>query len=262
MFEKNIEKKSPLEFRPLRQPGQSLDEKIQDIIDDKIGTWLVMSIFVVFTALYQWYEKVFKKPPVPLLWTVIAIGVLSYSIFKFISAKRELSNYKLGRDGEREVGHRLEALRENGYHIFHDLIGDNFNVDHVIIGPAGVFTIETKTWRKPRKGQAIVNYDGEKIRLNGGISTDKPIIQARAQRDWLQKVVLETSGVNVPVKAVVVYPNWFINSPHWATEVWVLEPKALLKYLNNEKQIFDLKEVQQIAFQLSRYIRAKEERKA
>jgi hypothetical protein len=50
-----------------------------------------------------------------------------------------------GIEGEKAVGQFLERLREQRYQVFHDLVGDGFNVDHVLIGPAGVFTIETKT---------------------------------------------------------------------------------------------------------------------
>ena len=43
----------------------------------------------------------------------------------------------------------LEDLRAQGYAVFHDIPGDGFNVDHALIGPAGIFAIETKTRAKP-----------------------------------------------------------------------------------------------------------------
>jgi hypothetical protein len=48
--------------------------------------------------------------------------------------------------GERAVGQFLEEkLRPLGYHILNDLPGDGFNLDHVIIGPTGIYCVETKT---------------------------------------------------------------------------------------------------------------------
>ncbi|MGD1866748.1 MAG: nuclease-related domain-containing protein [Phormidesmis sp.] len=35
--------------------------------------------------------------------------------------------------------------------MFHDVVGKNFNIDHVVIGDTGIFTIETKTYRKPMR---------------------------------------------------------------------------------------------------------------
>ena len=40
-------------------------------------------------------------------------------------------------------------------------------IDHVIIGPAGIFTIETKTWSKPVRGEARIVFDGEKLTAGG-----------------------------------------------------------------------------------------------
>lgn len=50
--------------------------------------------------------------------------------------------------------------------MFHDVVGDGFNVDHILIGPAGVFTVETKTHSKP-KGNSQIVFDGETIRIDG-----------------------------------------------------------------------------------------------
>jgi hypothetical protein len=254
---KNL-KKSPLKSQPLRQAGQSLDEKIQDIANEKIIFYLMTCFLLTFVVVTQWTSLYFNTPPSPIFWSIVWIAVVAYSCLKIIPALKEISNYKLGRDGERAIGQHLETLIGKGYHVFHDLIDDGFNLDHIVIGPAGAFTIETKTWRKPEKGKAIIDYDGEKIYMNGFSPTRNPIIQAKAQKKWLQMLIVKTSGVKIEVKPVVVYPGWFINGTQKDSEVWVLEPKALLKYINKEKQKLSQKDSDQIAFQISRHLRAKE----
>ena len=64
-------------------------------------------------------------------------------------------------DWERAVGQTLEALRRKGYRVFHDLIGEGFNLDHVIISEHGVFSVETKTYSKPAKGGCKIIYNGD-----------------------------------------------------------------------------------------------------
>jgi len=44
--------------------------------------------------------------------------------------------------------------------VYRDEPGDDFNVDHVLICPQGIYAIETKTWRKPWSTAKIVNRDG------------------------------------------------------------------------------------------------------
>jgi Nuclease-related domain len=117
---------------------------------------------------------------------------------------------KLGRDGEKAVGQFLETLRERRYRVFHDIVGGNFNLDHVLIGPAGVFTVETKTHRKP-SGDARVTFGGETIRIDGFEPDRDPIIQAKAQASWLCELLSESTGRNFAVRSAIVFPGWFVD---------------------------------------------------
>ena len=74
-------------------------------------------------------------------------------------ASATLQRLKQAKEGERIVAEYLDALRDEDCYVTHDLTGDKFNVDHVVIGPHGIFTVETKTISKPLKGSAKVLYD-------------------------------------------------------------------------------------------------------
>jgi predicted solute-binding protein len=115
--------KSPLKNKPLRVPGQSLDEEIKNFIDDKLFKYLLFPLLLVVFSVYDWllwYQVV--KLPNPLLFSVITIGLSVYSFFKLKKEIKKAKALKLGRDGERAVGQTLEALRKKGYRIFHDLL--------------------------------------------------------------------------------------------------------------------------------------------
>jgi len=58
----------------------------------------------------------------------------------------------------------LEQMRELGYTAFHDIPGDGFNVDHALIGPGGVFAIETKAISKRPGPDAKVDYEARTVR--------------------------------------------------------------------------------------------------
>jgi hypothetical protein len=45
---------------------------------------------------------------------------------------------RLGFKGERAVGEELNQLLRQGFHVFHDLPFDSFNIDHVIVGPTAL----------------------------------------------------------------------------------------------------------------------------
>ncbi|MEL7329051.1 MAG: nuclease-related domain-containing protein, partial [Cyanobacteria bacterium J06559_1] len=131
---------------------------------------------------WRWYANV---PPKPVHITIFCGLLFTYSIFRLLPLRRKIKTLKMARDGEKAVGQYLERLRADGYQVFHDVVGKNFNIDHVIIGENGIFTIETKTYRKPTKGRANIHFDGESITANGYKLDRNPVVQSLAQAGWL-----------------------------------------------------------------------------
>jgi Nuclease-related domain len=56
--------------------------------------------------------------------------------------------WQRGAQGERRTARLLDRLTRDGYVVFHDLALPNSdaNVDHLAIGPTGVFVIDSKQW--------------------------------------------------------------------------------------------------------------------
>jgi hypothetical protein len=256
-FRKNnsVNKRSPLKAPPLRYAGQSLDEEIQKILDDKISECVFWGSLLVGLAFYEWIRWYWELKPRPEVITIMAIIGCGYAFLRIRMYKRKIRLLRQGRDGERAVGQYLEALREKGYRVFHDVCGENFNIDHVIIGEGGIFSIETKTISKPAKGHAEVCYDGEKILVNGFSPDDDPITQAKAQAGWLKELIGESTGKIFKIRPVVLYPGWFISKQPKGAEVWVLNPKNLSAFLEHENSELSPEDAKLAAFHLSRYIR-------
>lgn len=85
-----------------------------------------------------------EQPPIVISIVFGASCVFcGYRVYKHV---KKFNALKLGRSGERAVGQYLENFRESGSHIYHDILGDSFNVDHVVISPKGIFVVETKTY--------------------------------------------------------------------------------------------------------------------
>ena len=264
MSERKISGKSrsPLKAKPMRQPGQSLGELRRDLFEDYL---LFPGLFVIvfgFMAFVRWMEVRSGVIHSPWIYTTISAVAFAWLAFRFTRLLPLIRNLRQGEAGEKIVGEYLDRLRERGYRIFHDVLGDGFNIDHIIIGPAGVFTLETKTWSKPARGEPRIDFDGQALRVLGGEPDRSPIIQARAQAGWLRALLEESTGRKFKVHPVVLVPGWFIDSStqkDWST--WVLEPKAFPKWLKDDPATLSPEDVQMAAYHLSRYVRSHEQEK-
>jgi hypothetical protein len=56
--------------------------------------------------------------------------------------------WQRGATGERHTARLLDRLTRDGFVVFHDLAvpGSDANVDHLVIGPTGLFVIDSKQW--------------------------------------------------------------------------------------------------------------------
>ena len=256
-----VETKSPLKDKPLRNPGQSVREHRFDLFYDKLLAPAVVVVMLLYWAVIEWMRYFFPSTPSPWLATFFLSVAVGYAGWQFRMNWPKIRALKQAEDGEKAVGQHLEGLRSQGYSVFHDLIGEGFNVDHVIIGPAGVFTIETKTWSKPRQGSPTISFDGETLRAAGWEPDRDPIIQAKAQASWLHGLLMESTGKSYPVRPVVLFPGWYVeDSRRSRKDLWVLEPKALPAFLANEKGQVLPEDVSLATSHLSRFIRANERR--
>lgn len=253
--------RTPLKDKPLRNPGQSVRQQRLDLAHDKLLAPALFAFLAIYVAGLDWVRYFFPAKSEPWLATLFAVGAIAYAIWRFVKYWPKVQALRLAEDGEKAVGQYLEGLRSDGYAVFHDLIDDDFNVDHVIIGPAGVFTIETKTWSKPAKGSPHIDFDGETVSMAGLQPDRNPVIQAKAQASWLKRILEESTGMKYPVRPVVLFPGWFIKDIRARrNDLWVLEPKALSAFLANEKPQLPPEDISLAASHLSRFIRANERR--
>ncbi|MBS1190424.1 MAG: hypothetical protein H6R10_2216 [Rhodocyclaceae bacterium] len=251
--------RSPLRDKPLRNPGQSIREQRFDLFYDKLLAPMLVVLMFGWYAVMEWWRYFFPSSANPWFFTAIAVVGAIYAVFQARKVWPRIKAMKLAEEGEKAVGQFLERLRHEGYYVFHDIVGQDFNVDHVIIGPAGVFTVETKTWKKPKQGKPEIRVEGETLTAGGRTPDRSPVVQAKAQANWIKGLLSDSTGKKYPVRPVVLFPGWFIEADRESRKaVWVLEPKALPAFLAQEKELLPPEDIKLANFHLSRFVREQE----
>jgi Nuclease-related domain len=253
------ERISPIKDKPRRHAGQSLDEEILGIVFDKLLPYLVITAFLIAMALEEWWKYYYNIPPSPKLVSFFAFISILIAIYKYIAINKKLVKLKLGRDGERAVSEILELLREKGYKIYHDIVANNFNIDHIIICHKGIFLIETKTLQKDPNKDSKLYFNGTTISIDNIELQKNPLIQVTATKNWLKEEIKNSTGKEFAIKPVIAFIGWYVETTTEGkkADCWVLNPKALASYIDNAPDILSQDEVMMISYHISRYIRTK-----
>ncbi len=259
MTENKEHKKSPIKDLPVRMPGQSLRESIDYMIDEGAMSWMLGAFYAIMLTIAAWLSFYFKTLVFPWVATIITAIIIPISVVKILRTKRKVESLRLGQIGEEAVGQFLEEkLRPAGYQVLHDIQADNFNVDHVLIGPNGIYTIETKTHSKPEKGPCVVTYDGEIVKVNGFLPERDPVVQALAEARWLRDLIESSTGKQFKVQPVVLYPGWYVTASVEWPAVWVMNHISFTKAMSKQQAVIDDADIHLITYHLKRYVIARD----
>ena len=241
-------RRSPFTRHPLRSPGQSVQREMDRLLEDRMLPTLLFATLLGFMAVYDWTVVLLHYTPHPFFSTTLALLGACYATYKYFDFKRTVERLRLGRDGERIVGQFLEDLRADGARVFHDLVGEGLNIDHVVVSPHGIFVLETTTWSKPGQGDAVLQYDGERLLRRGVEFTRHPVQQVQALARWLADQLFESTGRRFPIRPVVLVPGWFVEvTTTRPPEVWVLNPRQLSAYIAREPVVVKREHVALVA---------------
>ena len=200
-----------------RLPGQSLRERLDEGIENNI---MFPIMFVVTGLIVCWIEATHiyfnTKPSMTTGVTIVMIGILLFAM-RWFRKWKELKAIRRGEQGELIVAQAIERdLLPNGYVVFHDVQLEDgkkrFNIDHLLIGPNGVFVIETKNYSKPKRGETKVAYDGKRVRWNGVAHKEDEARQAVAIAMAAKDFIFKETGLKVYVKPVLCAVGWYAVS--------------------------------------------------
>jgi len=236
-------RRSPFTDIFLRSPGESLRGQMEDInVDLNVNLFSVFMVPVIFysAVLTQAYFGG-KAISVSSVWFSILIVAAfeAYFILNLVKLFNKRRNFRLGYEGELAVGQELNQLLRDGYEVYHDFPAEKFNIDHIIVGPAGVYAVETKARQKPTTGNgrsdAKVVYDGQKLHFPDWTETE-PLEQARRQAQWLSKWISSAVGDPIHAQSVVALPGWFVERTS-SNGFPVINPKNFRTILKSNKNI-------------------------
>jgi hypothetical protein len=224
-----------------RAPGEHSRGIVQRL---RLRTLVALGVLGIATALlgrgFGWHNPVFMGGDVIVLLAILAV-------YRWVLPL--VDRHDRGARGEERVGGLLDDLARQGnregqhpWHIVHDANLGHGNVDHIAIGPAGVFTVETKSHPGPvRVGK-----------VHGSV-----LAQAQAER----RLVEQATGVG-GVEPLVVYSRAWVDRPLARRKgVRVMPAAMLVEHLRRQPPRLSDAEVERAQRRLTRALRQERTRR-
>jgi hypothetical protein len=237
-----------------RTAGQSIRDEKERLTDNRLIPYYALCVFAWILWGWEEFKVHTHQPPQPKLLLCLAISLTGVVAIVFGRLFRRFRHLNRGERGEMKVAELLDELRSSGYQSFHDIPGAGYNIDHVIVGPPGVFVIETKF----RSGYGEIEFrNGEGLFVGGRKEENDPLRQARGNAKAVSQLVKENAGLNVWVTPlVVVVGDWKIKNRGQRTDARVLTTDRLLKYFEDQQPQLTRSEITLIASHLERSVKS------
>ena len=228
----------PQRTKLLRPPAYSLQCRIDDLSERWIFALMqAVSSGAVFglmcAGFYPLVEglilrrfslaQIIAQPHSHMLISAAALGAstiawLIKSIFEAITLQKEVRNCRFGLRGEQAVAEALGngAVAAAGYVSFHDVPGDgSWNIDHVVVGPGGIFVLETKTRsrRNPTRDQPDheVWFEGQTLQFPW-CEDRKAAVQVERNAEWVRQFIAGFAPKGIAVHPIIVVPGWYVKT--------------------------------------------------
>lgn len=172
-------------------------------------------------------------------YIVIVLPFIFYGVInKVLLPKYDRIDY--GYKGEKEVGKILDSLPDN-FKVIHDIFVDKWNIDHLVIGPTGIYTIETKNHR------GVITIDGDTLNINGKLFEKNIINQALSEAFYIKEKIEKSLGIKMFIKPVIVFanPKTYVKANE-VKGVKILSIRMLKDYLMKNKIVLNLNYIEKI----------------
>ncbi|MES1938197.1 nuclease-related domain-containing protein [Salinisphaera hydrothermalis] len=264
--DKQTGRRHPITRGMLRPPGHALSEKRRESAMN-VMYYMAFGPMTGFIALATVFGvPYFSGEPASNFLVYMAIvatlGVSTWAGLKLRRLLVELQALRLGWEGEVATAEELNKLMRDGFEVFHDLPCERFNIDHVVVGPTGVFAVETKTRSKQKRADDVDNdytaiFDGEVLDF-AGWRDRRCLEQARRQAKWLSDWLTSAPGERTVATPAIAIPGWRIErlkgSTKQSTRVFTpREAKSLVR--NPTMQPLDHGAMKRIVHQLDQRCR-------
>jgi nuclease-like protein len=247
--------RSPVEGPLRRLPGQSIRDERDKLLNDQLFEYLLVAFAFCSLAVWEWLRRWLRVPFSPEILTLFAVVMTGYCSFRIFRLRKEIRNLNQAEKGKRRVSELLTQLRRKRYVAFDDLVVDQSNIDHVLVGPGGIFAIETKAYSVFGNGYVGVDELGV-LRLSNKPATKDPLRQATRSAANIVKILKDRMRSDFNVTPVLIFPGWALRGAKAETGLVVLNDAMITEFFESRPIMLSNEQITNICSHLDQTARS------
>lgn len=207
---------------------------------------ILLRLLVLFIADFVliWFTKSGASMYVLQRYPFIHTGAMLLLIISAGFTIKDLNNFIKGFEGEIDIKMILSKLPSE-FHRFYDLNLTNMgNIDAVVVGPTGVWTIEVKS----QTGR--VTFENNQLLIKGYPTKDDFLSQAYAESMALSRYVSGKLGQQIRVHPILVFSSRKAHMKFYMNTIKgvnVIGGSWLLRLLREQREQLNQDQIQHIA---------------
>lgn len=217
LFRKRTARRSPINTKLINLPGEQLRQRMATLDERLSEGFLFCAMAGLFLPFMWMINRLPASLPVfqwrDLTEAVVSGAMFAYGTYVVMKTAKARAKVSQGYKAELATAQHLNEYVSKGCMVFHDVPGDNFNLDHVVISPHAVYVFETKSRMKPldkSERSFKVRYDGCWLHFPEWRESE-PLKQADDAARWLSQYLKSATGLHVPVMPVLALPGWWVD---------------------------------------------------
>ena len=183
-----------------------------------------------------------------------AIGGGFFSLYLWVRDEppEHIERHRKGAEGERATDKVLRPLLAVGWRVAHDVDTGRGNRDHVLVGPPGVYLLDSKNLG------GMVTVKGEIVRVErvddprDSYSFDRLASRLRGEAATIHDELAQATGLEPWVSAVVVFWSPFAARVVQRHKITFLHGNELVAWLRSQAPRYDSATVARLAEHISR----------
>lgn len=235
--------------RARQAADEAVTEKLHEHVFGQLFILLGPPLIVLQLAIFEWMRHLFGWPPQHIAMTMMALLLSGYAAYRIRPIWQRIHQARDVKHAEWQVATLLRGLAGRGFRVAHDVrLRGGVSFDYVVVGPGGVFAVDTDTSRVPRRPEDRVEHrverDGSESLVVSGLERfGDPLGKLHGEAHHLKASLRRRVGRDFPVVPTLVFPGWEVVEPSDRHAVLVTNERLLEDHLCSLPKVLEPREI-------------------